>query len=130
VNASGGSETVTLTINNLPSHDHRTQSEGYGTTCFAIQSGNADGSKVQASVSLGPLNALNGWNGNGVGDTTYTTNNSVVDPFTRLPVGGVAGNGYISVSSDLKSISTNSTGLGQSISILPPYIQVNYIIKY
>jgi microcystin-dependent protein len=99
--SNGGASTVTLTSDNIPSHNHKTLNSGYGGTFWTIQGGYVE----NAITSFEILN---------IGSTGP----------------GVSGKLFTSQFSDTKNMNTSSVGSGQSFDILPPYITMNYIIKY
>jgi microcystin-dependent protein len=109
--STGGSESFTLSTSQLPSHTHT------GTTATA-NSHNHLGGTVRifdsASGSYGTVSLGNRAN-----------------PLARYVTGGIGSNNdYTStVGAHSHTFTTNSTGSGSSVSHIPKYINVQYVIK-
>lgn len=105
----GGNSSVTLSINNLPAHNHSTTDYGHS---HALSFDGATGITNYNNANV-PL--------------TGTTN------MASLYVNGSDGNisaYYPSTNLASTGLIINPTGGSQSFSILPPYTTMNYIIKY
>lgn len=101
-NSTGGASTVTLTSSNIPSHSHKTLNSGYGGSYWwTIQGGFVQNASTSYEIQ-------------NIGSSGQ----------------GISGKLYASDFSNVKNMDTSSVGSGQSFSILPPYITMNYIIKY
>lgn len=122
-----GNSTITLTTNQLPSHNHT------GTTA-------ADGVHNHTATDSGHSHSYDdayfaentggGTNIYGTSASTDTDNEYIYR--SPQPVTST-GNANISVANSVShthTFTTNSTGSGSSINIMNPYIIINYIIKY
>jgi microcystin-dependent protein len=122
----GGAETVTLTTNNLPSHSHTGTTDVSGThTHTASDSGHTHpySDAFFAENRSQP-------NNNNFGTSSGTDNDNNL--YTRDVTTGT-GNANISVQSagaHTHTFTTSSVGSANSFAILPPYVSLNYLIKY
>ena len=129
--ATGGTETVTLAVTNLPSHTHT------GTTAT---SGNHTHTYSGSTNTTGAhTHTLSGSNGGAVNLGPSVTSNSNGD-FGYLLNGGRANSAgdhshtFSGTTSDVSTththtFTTDATGSGTAINNLQPYQVVNYIIK-
>lgn len=116
----GGNKTVTLGVNQLPSHTHT------GTT-------NADGSHTHTINDPGHTHTqtttnddFNNSGGNPPGFSADSAGTRIWDNITPNTTGIT-----INASSQhTHDFTTNSTGSGASINILNPYLALNYLIRY
>ena len=109
--STGGSESFTLSTSQLPSHTHT------GTTATA-NSHNHTGGTVRIFDSA-----------SGTYGTVSLGNRA--NPLARYVTGGISSNNdYTStVGAHSHTFTTNSTGSGSSVSHIPKYINVQYVIK-
>ena len=112
VSTTGGSASVTLTTNNLPSHTHNISASGITTTVTASFTTSISGNGFTTDT--------NTWKGGGSASGGFVGNTTSLSATTT---------GTISASTTISSLSASITGSGNSFSILPPYFTVNYIIK-
>jgi microcystin-dependent protein len=116
----GGNKTVTLGVNQLPSHTHT------GTT-------NADGSHTHTINDPGHTHTQNTINddfNNSSGTPPAFTHdngddtlwNNINTSFTGITINASAQHTH--------EFTTNSTGSGDAVNVLPPYLVLNYIIKH
>ena len=108
VNGTGGASTVTLSTANLPAHNHTGTTDGMNANNphnHQIPMGDKDDLNCTHGTGQYPL---------GDGPNTYAT-------------------GCYVYSTDINhghTFTTSNTGSGTAFSIMPPYVTVNYIIKY
>jgi len=110
INSTGGSSSITLTTDNLPAHKHDITDPGHahGIT----DGGHSHKDRWLNSFSGGTL----GYGGsNGTLGNSYNT------------YGATTG---ITINSATTGITTNNTGNGNAFDSLPPYVTINYIMKY
>ena len=100
---SGGSSTVTLTTDTLPTHSHTVNDSGHLHNTMGNGSA-AMGNTLYNDVSTGG-NSASYWGGVGSGGTAQT-------------------------STSTSGITLDTSGNGNAFSILPPYTTMNYIMKY
>lgn len=114
IGQTGGTETVMLTISNLPAHTHvATVTAGTGTSSATA---------VLNSVNAKGVNTNPG--GNLLGMGAYASDGSG----TLAPM--AADSVTISnITTPLPSVAIGTTGGGQAISTLSPYLSLNYIIN-
>jgi microcystin-dependent protein len=148
INNTGGSENITLSTNNLPSHNHSINDPGHNhvITDAGHVHGVSDPNHGHSisdpghshSFQLGYWAARGGQNpqvdspqpGSGYyGRRTQGsgTGISINGNATGITINS-ATTGF-SLNSTTPSITTNNAGSGSSFSILPPYITINYIMK-
>lgn len=115
---SGGAANVTLAVTNLPSHSHTATDSGHTHTNTLTDPGHTHNSSSGATSIAQSQNGLVGGSGNppvvSAGTTAY---NSV----TGMTINNV---------SSTANITVGNTGSGTAFSILPPYVTMNYIMKY
>ena len=109
----GGSKTNTISVNQLPAHNHTGTTDSAGTH---NHTSNATGG--QGNLGL----------------VTADGNNTVIDTDSSLGELNVWTTPYaLSINNNgahTHTFTTNNTGGGQSVNNLQPYIVLNYIIKY
>lgn len=108
----GGTENTTLTINNLPAHSHSAPITGAPTV--VVNSGNAAVGTPTAGLSLAAPGTGSGRN--------FSPVNGYIDatPNVALSVG--------SATAGSLAVTIGSTGGNQPVSIVQPYLAINYII--
>lgn len=100
---SSGSSTVTLTTDTLPAHSHTVNDSGH----YHNTVGNGTDTMNKNIYSDGAGGSgISYWGGSGSGSTVALTSSSTT------------------------GITLDSSGNGNSFSILPPYTTMNYIMKY
>lgn len=112
----GGASNVTLSIHNMPSHNHGINDpEHYHT----FQQKYYDSGSTTA-----PFTFYSNYNGyiTENGETNFIANYSTSTTEKK--------NSVISMNSSKTGITTLPAGSGSSFSILPPYFAINYIMKY
>lgn len=122
----GGADSVTLTTNNLPSHSHTGTTDGSGThTHTASDSGHTHPySDAYFSENRGQPN--NNYYGSRTGvddDNNLYTRDVITDT-------GYATISVTSAGEHTHTFTTSSVGSANSFDILPPYVSLNYLIKY
>jgi microcystin-dependent protein len=121
-----GSENVTLSISNLPSHSHT------GTT---DASGNHSHTATDSGHQHGYEDAFFAEAGSGYG-TNYAGTRAGVDFDNGLYTRNMTSNtSYANVTLDANgshshTFTTSSVGSATSFSVVQPYIAINYLIKY
>ena len=126
VNGTGGASTVTLATGNLPAHNHTISVSDPGhahttpTTAVSISFANFPGAS-NTNGNFGMHNIASGSQYTGV---TWNMPGSNGNATVRVP--------GMTTSTPTTGITASSanTGSGTAFGILPPYITVNYIIKY
>ena len=121
--ATGGASTVTLSVDNMPSHTHSFTPSGNVSSTFTGTKGtvNVSGGNHRHSVST---QALTG------GDNTFSYYASKANPVTRYTdysgnlsmSGSFTPDGSVSSTFNGSAGTTDSSGSGTSFSILPPYV--------
>ena len=104
IGQTGGEETVQLTEGQLPAHSHVGTIDAGAIANVTIPS--SDGTSTESSDGTYIAN-------NDSGQSFDTATNTSMAPFTA-PVSG--------------TVTTNTTGNGEAINNIPPYIALNYII--
>jgi microcystin-dependent protein len=123
----GGTKTVTLSVNQLPSHDHSGTTDTSGThNHTASDSGHTHS---YADAYFAENAGLAGNNNYGTSAGTDWDNNFIYRS------GAVTNTGYANITvnnngSHTHTFTTGTTGSGSAINVLNPYIVLNYIIKY
>ena len=158
LNGTAGAATVTLTINELPTHNHAVTDKGH--THGAMDKGHGHGFQAQShthettetphthtvtdpghthtsGVAGGPVEAGSGGTGGGSGSTGSATTGVSVDAATTSVVidpaevsGDVLkGKAEITVAKARSNITTEDNGDQQPFSIIPPVFGVNWMVK-
>jgi microcystin-dependent protein len=133
----GGSKTNTLSVNQLPSHNHTGTTDSDG---LHNHTGTADsaGLHTHTSNAVGGQGNLGLVTANGVNTVVDTdSSNGELNVWTTpyalsIDNGGVHTHN-LSINNNgthTHTFTTNNTGGGQSVNNLQPYIVLNYIIKY
>lgn len=116
VGTTGGSSTVTLTENNLPSHSHTysrsSTSTGSHTLTISEMPSHSHGQNVSAAVG-----------GSGI-RTDYNSDAASSAYPQGIDTGNAGGGGSHYHSITRTSVSSGSTGSGTAFSIEPPYIAI------
>lgn len=119
----GGEETHTLTVAEMPSHDHS------GTT-------NTNGSHTHSITDPGHAHTTttfqDDYNGSADGPAPSFTTDSVNTPVTRNDVvnSNTTGISINSSGSHSHAFTTGTTGSGDAHNIMQPFMVVRYLIKY
>ena len=139
-----GNETVQLTVNNLPSHNHPAAFAGTASTA-SITNGSIFNGSCQVTVNIPPnaVNSASGTNAPGAGEclgvadfggetvNIYSTNtpNITLGAQSVTATGTVSGNvsGSVSVTA-AGTVTVGSTGNGAAFSNMQPSVVINYII--
>ena len=116
VNTTGGSSTVTLTTDNLPSHSHTylRSSTSTGSHTLTINEMPNHNHEQQVSAAVG---------GSGV-RTDYNSDAACSAYPQGIGTGDRGGGGSHTHSITRTSVASGSTGSGTAFSILPPYIAI------
>lgn len=116
----GGASTKTLSISEIPAHTHTGTTDSSGSHTHSV---NDPGHNHQYYMSRDDGNSSNNAGQNPAGDafgSDYGNNTSTSTTGITINSNG----------SHTHSFTTNNTGGSNSFSIMPPYLAVNYIIKY
>ena len=124
VGNAGGSQTVTLTNSNLPSHQHNLSSNAVATTSVSMDEAghHAHSLRISRAYDVG------GWHGNaysaGWGQYQDWGN------YNNNPIIGAGSHRHTLYSSTSMSGNTDSVGDGTAINIMPPYYVLAYIMRF
>ena len=119
--STAGSETVSIGVANLPPHTHTGTTAANGAHTHSIS---------DPGHQHGRLNAIDDNNGsNNVGQAPVgdANTNYVVGHPTEFATTGISVN---SAGQHSHSFTTDATGSGVALNILPPFMSLNFIIKY
>lgn len=122
----GGAATTTLSIANLPAHNHQATFNPAGMTCAASGSFTIPATSTLGNVAT-PDNTSYLAQAPRVGTTTVTTynNNASVTKDVQLPGGTVNVSGTVSGNG---TVAVGNTGSGAAVNNMQPYLVLNYII--
>ena len=109
----GGTENVTLTVNELPAHNHAVALSGTGNVSVALGASSANGNTPTPGPTTVPAKVASGLNSLNAFSTTAP--DTTLLPATTTTT--VAVNGP-----------TGLTGSNSPVPVLQPYLAVNYII--
>jgi microcystin-dependent protein len=123
----GGNSNITLSTNQLPSHNHT------GTT-------NIEGLHTHTATDLGHNHSYNdayfaenrsgGQNVYGTSSSTDYDNDYIYRTPTPTTATGCANISVANNGEHTHTFTTNSTGSNSSVNIMNPYLVLNYLIKY
>lgn len=122
----GGAETVTLTTDNLPSHSHTGTTDVSGTHTHTVTDNGHTHPYSDAYFAENRGQPNNNYFG------THSDTDSDNNLYTRDVTSGT-GYATISVTSagaHTHTFTTSLVGSANSFDILPPYVSLNYLIKY
>ena len=130
----GGSNSVTLTTNQLPSHSHSGTSDSNGSHSHTGTT-DLNGSHIHtnnSSTSLGLITANGNNTANNVDDSAGEPNLYTSPQALTINEAGSHTHEFTTASNGAHThtFTTGSIGNGDSINIRNPYIVLNYIIKY
>jgi microcystin-dependent protein len=122
VGQAGGTNSVGLTINNLPAHNHQATFTGTGGSTATVTV-NVQGSSSKGGTSSPSGNYLAG------ASQGQNTDNFVANPGsgTLGNLGGVSG-GSVTIPAATGTVTVGNAGGNIPISIEPPYLCLNFII--
>jgi len=125
----GGSNTVTLITNNLPSHNHDVTDPGH--THDVTDPGHSHGANTYRtsyrSKGYRPLTSV--W-GDWCSALTLENNGRPAPNLTFKTTVNIGTTGCTIDNTTPIKMSSTSTGISEPVTIIPSYINVNYIIKY
>jgi len=117
INNIGGNSSVTLSTANLPAHNHTATDNGHTHANTLTDPGHSHGTS-------NPFCFNGGGGGNGVsfgGSYTNNTPLSIMKNYTGVTINNAGASA---------SITVGNTGSGTAFTTLPPYLTINYIMKY
>ena len=139
VNATGGSTTKTISMSNLPAHNHSAFISGISCASAGAHthniSGSISGGSVYVEISGGNIriNSALHVHTNGVGTYLRIDDSSSAG---ALPVNGASPSSMSSVSNGAHkhsitggTVTVNNTGSGSAFDIMPPYYTLCFIMK-
>ena len=138
-----GSTSKTITVENLPAHSHGVNDPGHNHSGWTGQHNHSiwDPGHTHGVTDPGHTHKYNTktgdpsqsgshtpcWYGNRDADTTLSyTGITINGAYTSVSIN----NNAASIPSGGTGITTQNTGSGTSLDIMPPYFTVNYIIKF
>jgi collagen type VII alpha len=121
VGNAGGSQTVTLTTNNLPSHSHSLVGNATANTNVSINEGGGHSHTYNISRAYD----ANGGNKNHAGWGQPNTNGE-----GNAGTSNAGNHGHGASASTTVSGNTDSVGNGVAINIMPPYYVLAYIMRF
>lgn len=117
LNASGGSETHTLTTGEMPSHAHS------GTT-------DSDGAHTHSITDPGHTHSYTHYIDNAPPGEATATGDDTGDLVSATTGSSTTGISIVSDGAHTHTFTTGTAGSGNAHNILQPYLVINYIIKY
>ena len=112
----GGANNVTLSVANLPAHNHTIPDHGHSINDPSHNHNINSNNYVPAASGGGAQHLFQ--EGGSFAGSPFTGNGIVLSSYTGITVNNATG------------LSTNNQGSGTSFSILPTYTSMNYIMKY
>jgi microcystin-dependent protein len=123
----GGHSAVTLTSNQMPAHSHSGTTNSSGAHSHSVTDPGHVHSHTDAYFAENTGGGANNVFGTSAGTDYDNSYRYRPDATTSSSITGIS---IGSNGSHTHDFTTNETGGGESVNIMPPYLVVNYLIKY